>query len=234
MENTPLPRASDPVQPTVPNQLAAELTARIVDGLYAPGTSLREVPLAAEFGISRSSVREALRILERDGVARIEPHRGATVTRLNTDELIEIYQVRCVLLGLVMVLACERCTMADSEWLATRCAEMQAASALDDPAAGAAHARISTQMALHLMRLAGNARLEQLLTQMSAQIARYTRLGLSAPQRRAQSLQTWAALVAALGQNDPALAERLGRQLVTDTLRFALGRIAGLQEGTLG
>lgn len=224
-------RIAEANQPTVANKLAAELSERIIDGRYPPGTSLREVPLAEEFAVSRSSVREALRILERDGVAKIEPHRGASVTRLTTDELIEIYQVRRVLLGLAMALAQERCTETDLAWFDARCADMEAAGRLDDARAGSTHADISAAMALRILRLSGNKRLEQLLTQMSAQIARYTRLGLSAPQRRAQSLQTWRALVRALARRDGLEAEQLGRQLVNDTLRFALDRIAGLTPG---
>ena len=227
-------RDPDAAQTTVANQLAAELSRRIVEGRYAPGASLREIPLAEEFGVSRSSVREALRILERDGVARIEPHRGASVTRLTTDELIEIYQVRTVLLGLAMALGCEHRTDEDVAWLTRQVAAMKAAGRHADDSAGALHATISAAMATHVIRLAGNRRLEQLLTQMSAQIARYTRVGLSSRERRGQSLETWQQLVDALGRRDAATAERLGRKLVTDTLRFALRRIAGLDADALG
>jgi len=219
---------------TVANQVAGELARRIVDGRYAPGASLREVPLAAEFGVSRSSVREALRILERDGVARIAPHQGASVTRLTTDELIDIYQVRTALLGLAMALASERCSDADVDWVAARVEELRKAARLADTRAGTRHADVSAQAALHLIRLAGNRRLEQLLTQMAAQIARYTRLGLSTPERRRQSLATWEQVLEALRRRDAVMAERCGRKLVTDTLRFALGRIAGLDPGALG
>lgn len=223
-----------PTTPTVANQVAQELARRVVDGRYAPGASLREVPLAEEFGVSRSSVREALRILERDGVASIAPHRGASVTRLTTDELIDIYQVRTVLLGLAFALGSERCSDADVEWLAARVGDMRKAARQDDRRGNARHAEISAAMALYLIRRAGNRRLEQLLTQMSAQIARYTRLGLSTPDRRRQSLASWEQVLDAMKRRDAAAAERLGRKLVTDTLRFALGRIAGLDPGALG
>jgi DNA-binding GntR family transcriptional regulator len=226
---TPPPGAADDAVPTVANQLAAELSKRVLEGRYLPGANLREVPLAEEFGVSRSSIREALRILERDGVVRIEPHRGASVTRLSTDELIEIYQVRTVLLGLAMALCCARCTDADVAWLAGRLGEMQAAGRHPDERAGAMHASISAEMALYIVGHAGNARLERLLTQMSAQIARYTRLGLSSAERRAQSLRTWSEAVDAMRRRNAADAERAGRTLVTDTFRFALGRIAGLE-----
>jgi DNA-binding GntR family transcriptional regulator len=214
--------------PTVANQLATELSKRVLEGRYLPGANLREVPLAEEFGVSRSSIREALRILERDGVVGIEPHRGASVTRLSTDELIEIYQVRTVLLGLAMALCCARCTDADVYWLAKRLAEMKTAGRHSDERAGAQHASVSAEMALYIVGRTGNARLERLFTQMSAQIARYTRLGLSSAERRAQSLQTWGEAVDAMRRRDAADAEQAGRTLVTDTFRFALGRIAGL------
>jgi len=225
---SPSPEPPADAAPTVANRLAAELSQRVLDGRYPPGAGLRELPLAEEFGVSRGSIREALRILERDGVVRIEPHRGASVTRLSTDELIEIYQVRTVLLGLAMALFCARCTDAEVAWLDRRLAEMQAASRHPDERAGAMHAEISAGMALYIVGRSGNARLERLLTQMSPQIARYTRLGLSSSNRRAQSLQTWGAVVDGLRRRDGAEAERAGRRLVTDTFRFALGRIAGL------
>jgi len=224
----PPPGAADETVPTVANQLAAELSKRVLEGRYLPGANLREIPLAAEFGVSRGSIREALRILERDGVVRIEPHRGASVIRLSTDELIEIYQVRTVLLGLAMALCCTRCTDVDVAWLVRRLGEMKAAGRHPDELAGALHASISAEMALYIVGHAGNERLARLLTQMSAQIARYTRLGLSSAQRRAQSLGTWGDVVDAMRRRDAADAERAGRTLVTETLRFALGRIAGL------
>jgi DNA-binding GntR family transcriptional regulator len=48
--------AADAV-PTVANQLATELSKRVLEGRYLPGANLREVPLAEEFGVSRSSIR---------------------------------------------------------------------------------------------------------------------------------------------------------------------------------
>ncbi|MFZ4757976.1 MAG: GntR family transcriptional regulator [Burkholderiaceae bacterium] len=226
----PSPGAIADATPTLANQLAAELSKQVLEGGVLPGANLREVPLAEAFGVSRGSVREALRILERDGVVRIEPHRGASVTRLSTDELIEIYQVRTVLLGLSMALCCARCTDDDVAWLTARLNEMTAADRQRDERAGPLHASISADMALYIVGHAGNARLERLLTQMSTQIARYTRLGLSSPARRAESLATWGDVVDAMRRRDAVDAERAGRKLVTDTFRFALGRIAGLDQ----
>lgn len=214
--------------PTTANRIASVLARRIVESDIAPGARLREVPLAAEFSVSRGSVREALRILERDGVVRIEPHRGAQVTLLSTDELIEIFQVRTVLLGLAMALFCERSEAADLAWLKEGIGRMKKVGRDSDPKAASLHADISAEMAGYALRRGGNQRLERMFMQMSAQVARYTRLGLSDRERRRQSIDTWQQLLEALRARDALAAERCGRTLVTNTFRFALGRIAGI------
>lgn len=216
---------------TTANRVAQIIAGRVLDGSYEPGASLREVALAAELSVSRSSIREALRILERDGVVRIEAHRGASVTRLTPDELIEIYQVRAVLLGLAMGLCARR--RSDRELQALTRLHAKMGRALDDghPNAAGLHARLSGEMALLIISSAGNRRLEGLLTQMAQQIARYTRLGLSTRSRRQQSAATWTKVLDALTRQDSQTAEGLGKQLVTETLRHALERIAALEPG---
>ena len=58
-----------------------DLRALIIGGEYAPGERLRAEALAARFGTSRTPVREALMLLEGDGLVEIEPRRGAARTR---------------------------------------------------------------------------------------------------------------------------------------------------------
>ena len=129
-------RTSGGDRQTAANRTAALIAGRVLDGAYRPGESLREIPLAEDLGVSRSTIREALRILERDGVVRIEPHRGASVTQLSPEELIEIYQVRTVLLGLAMGLCAQRCT--DREVQALKRLHQRMVRAVDDPRPAAA------------------------------------------------------------------------------------------------
>lgn len=214
--------------PTITRLAATEIGNRIIAGVYRPGMSLREIPLSEEFCVSRGSIREALRILERDGVVNIEPRKGASVTQLSTDELIEIYQVRGVLLGLAMAISSERFVDTDLKWLNGKLVALRENTLQPDAVAGPAHAATSAEMALYLIKLSGNRRLEFLLTQMTAQIARYTRVGLATAERRARSLETWTDLFEAMKAHNASAAERLGRKLVSDTLHSALTRIAGL------
>jgi DNA-binding GntR family transcriptional regulator len=77
--------------------LAAALRTRILDGDLAPGAPLREQHLAAVYGVARHTVRAALRALAAEGLARVEPHRGARVTALSAADLEELGALRIAL-----------------------------------------------------------------------------------------------------------------------------------------
>lgn len=73
---------------------AEELREGIVTGSLAPGTPLREVTLAAELGVSRNTLREALRLLATEGLVSQRLHKGAVVNTMSTDRIRDIYLVR--------------------------------------------------------------------------------------------------------------------------------------------
>ena len=71
-----------------------ELRRRIVDAKIAPGTRLLLRPLAEELGLSVMPVRDALRMLEADGLVTLESHRGATVTQIPREQVLQIIGMR--------------------------------------------------------------------------------------------------------------------------------------------
>ncbi|MDX1891217.1 GntR family transcriptional regulator [Mycolicibacterium sp. 050158] len=75
-------------------RVADELRSAILHGEHPPGTRLRQEELAAQFGASRVPVREALRILQSEGLITTVANTGAWIARLSLDECIELYQVR--------------------------------------------------------------------------------------------------------------------------------------------
>ncbi len=81
------------------DEVADALRERIYAGDYAPGAILRQEHIAAEFGISRTPLREALRVLERDGLVIHLPGRGVRVASADLTRLIDAYAVREVLDG---------------------------------------------------------------------------------------------------------------------------------------
>lgn len=74
--------------------IAADLRAGILDGLYAPGTRVRQEELAERYGTSRIPVREALRDLESEGLVVLVPNSGAWIAKTDIAECVEIYKIR--------------------------------------------------------------------------------------------------------------------------------------------
>lgn len=85
--------------------LADHLRRDITRGRWADGAVLRQEDLAAEYAVSRIPVREALAVLQAEGLIAIETHRGARVVRLTPDDLMEIFDLRLLLEGEALRLA---------------------------------------------------------------------------------------------------------------------------------
>ena len=91
----------------------AELRAAIVENRYPPGHRLVEQRIAAELGLSRTPVREALRLLEAEGLVVSERNRGAMVRLLSTTEVDDLYGLRIRLESYAVEVATERATEAE-------------------------------------------------------------------------------------------------------------------------
>src|SRR5436190_2563510 len=88
--------------PLVRNASAAAtelIREAILDGRLPPGQRLKEEELARELGISRTPVREALLILQAEGLVDAAPNRGAVVRSHDGDDLEDLYQLRALLEG---------------------------------------------------------------------------------------------------------------------------------------
>lgn len=82
---------------TMASAAAEEIRKRILNETYPPGLQLKQDILAREFGMSRIPVREALLILEKEGLIKVLPHRGAIVAELTFDEVEELFNMRMLL-----------------------------------------------------------------------------------------------------------------------------------------
>ncbi|MGH3280295.1 MAG: GntR family transcriptional regulator, partial [Trebonia sp.] len=79
---------------TASRRIADALRAAILDGRYRPGERIRQEDVAARSGASRIPVREALRLLQAEGLVTLVANSGAWVTKLTLEECAELYQVR--------------------------------------------------------------------------------------------------------------------------------------------
>ena len=84
-----------------------EIKGRIMSMDYRPGEPLVEMALCEEYGVSRTPVRIALRMLAKDGLVEFFPNRGAFVKQMSASDLAEIYVVREILEGYCANKVCE-------------------------------------------------------------------------------------------------------------------------------
>lgn len=200
----------------VPSSLHAEvahaLRQRIFDGELEPGMFLDEVALAEAMQISRTPLREALKVLTAEGLVRHEPRRGCFVAEVTEQDLDEIFPVIALLEG--------RC--AHEAALHASDAELLALQALHDRLARHARARrindyYETNFAIHeaIIGLAGNRWLAQVIGDLRKILRLARQQQLRAPGRLAQSLSEHLAVFAALQARDAQGAEAAMRTHIT-------------------
>lgn len=86
------------------------LRTAILKGDLKPGERLMELQLASKLGVSRTPIREAIRMLEQEGLARTIPRKGAEVAGMTEKDMEDVLQIRCVLEELAARLSCQNIT----------------------------------------------------------------------------------------------------------------------------
>ncbi len=93
---------------TIAGQVAERLKAEILRGERPAGAKLRQVEIAQAYGVSTTPVREALATLQREGLVRAHPQRGAVVFLPSVEDLRHHYEIRAALEALAAAKAAER------------------------------------------------------------------------------------------------------------------------------
>lgn len=86
-----------PLVSAVRSDLLERLSSAITEGVFRPGERLIERDLCERLGVSRTSLREALRQLEAEELIQIIPHKGPVVRRISREEFLELWEVRTVI-----------------------------------------------------------------------------------------------------------------------------------------
>ncbi len=207
-------------------RVAATLREEIFAGTLAPGSFVDEVALCERLAISRTPLREALKVLSAEGLVRHEPRRGCFVNEVTEQDLDEIFPVIALLEGRCAFEAARNASDADLAVLETLHQQLQ----------GHAQARrivdyYQVNHAIHeaIITLANNRWLAQVIGDLR-KILKLARLqGLHAPGRLAQSLNEHLAVFAALKARDAEGAEAAMRTHLTRQ-REALREIARQQK----
>jgi GntR family transcriptional regulator of vanillate catabolism len=93
---------------TVTEQVISEIRERILDGKYGPGAHLHEATLASDLGVSRTPIRDALRVLANEDLLVYYPNRGYIVRSVELSDVLDAYDVRGTLEGLACRVIAER------------------------------------------------------------------------------------------------------------------------------
>jgi DNA-binding GntR family transcriptional regulator len=202
-----------------------DLRAAIIGGEYAPGERLRAEALAARFGTSRTPVREALMLLEGDGLVEIEPRRGAVVRSFDPADLVDLYEVRALLEARAAGLAAARIAPADLALLEATCERVES---LTGNSARTIDTLIATNEDFHriLIEAAGSPRLSAALRTVAGIPRPFKTVFWNDASARARSLAAHREIIAGLraGSSDRAeSAMRLhvlnARDFLTEVMR---------------
>jgi DNA-binding GntR family transcriptional regulator len=198
--------------PTLVEAITAELRRRILSGLFRPGERITEERIVAELGHSRPPVREALRLLERDGLLTALPRRGVVVTSLTAIDVREIYSLRHALEELAIDLALPMDDPSRLEPVRRALAAMKRAAT-----AGKREDMPLLNLRFHqaMIHLAGNGRLERAYDSLAAQLQMCMAANLRFRERLsgdpAESVERHAVLVRLLEAGDKEATKRAMR-----------------------
>ena len=181
-------------------QTVNNLRAAILEGRFKPGDRLSEKELCELTGVSRTSVREALRQLEAESLVTTLPNKGPVVTEVTWEEAKEIYEVREQLEGLATRLFAEKADEITMLALSVEVARLEKASQegdIDD------YIKAKNQFYEVLLRGCGNKIVYSILRSLLARVNFLRGTSLSSPQRMGKSVQEIKKIVEAISAKNP-------------------------------
>jgi DNA-binding GntR family transcriptional regulator len=201
-----------------------EIAVGIVEGRLPPGHEVNSAELARRFSTSRTPVREALLLLERESLVIIPPRRRPYVSPVDMAQVREIYEIRASLYALVSELLVARASDAEIFGLRRWQGLLSA-----DASAGDVDAYFWHNVGFRDAEasLSKNGELQRRLSSLGLQMHRFRHLSLSLPGRLLHSVADHERLVNAYADRDAAMAAAVSRSLVMRGYR-AIERAGGV------
>lgn len=180
-------------------ELQTSLAEAIVSGRLAPGSALDEVQIAAEYAVSRTPVREALRQLSASGLVEIRPHRGAVVAKPDAAALADMFAVMGELEALCAAQSALRMGPRERADLTSLHAAMAALVRAGDLSA---YSRLNIEFHVAIYRGSGNAYLAEIASATRRRLAPFRRAQFEGRDRLARSHEEHDAVVQAIQRGD--------------------------------
>ncbi len=189
--------------PGLREQVAERLRLAIATGKFAPGARLIERELCEMMGVSRTSLREALRELQADGLISLQPNKGLSVSVVTLETARSIYQVRATLEGLAARLFARRAT--DSQMAQLRESIDRLAEVYDNFSAER-FITAKTHFYDILLEGAGNEIAAEMLRRIHTRVSQLRVVSLSSAERAQKSIRELRDFMDALEARDEDLA----------------------------
>ncbi|MDE1555144.1 MULTISPECIES: GntR family transcriptional regulator [Comamonas] len=190
-----------------PKPLYVEVAELIRQRIYSrelePGSWIDEMKMAEAFGISRTPLREALKVLAAEGLVTMKVRRGAYVTEVSEKDLRDVYHLLSLLESDAAATVAEQATAAQLEQLQRLHQELEAAVADADQ-----FFRVNEAFHMQLLALCDNRFLSQVVADLRKVMKLNRHQSLFKRGRIEDSLQEHAAIVQALTQRNPAAARQ--------------------------
>ena len=202
----------------------------IMDGTLSPGQRLKEEELARELGISRTPVREALLILQAEGMIESAPNRGAAVRSFDATDLGEMYLLRAAVEGLAARLAAERVTARSLSKLSRSCDRFEAVCT-----GGTLKELVRENLAFHdaILETAGSERISHLVRSVTVLPLVYKSYLWYSPSQKLVSAHHHRQIVYAFEARDPERAESVMKQHVFEARDVLMRRLSAAAEPEL-
>ncbi|MEP7457330.1 GntR family transcriptional regulator [Phyllobacterium sp. SB3] len=197
-------------------RIAIEVGAEIIEDVIRPGHDLNSVDLARRYATSRTPIREALMLLEKEGLVDIPPRRRPRVQAMNVPMIREIYRTRGVLLEFVAADVARNADKNELELLEQAVNEMDRAHHNDD-----IRAYLWANIAFHDLNLtvSKNQTAKRIVESLLLRTIHLRRVSLCQPGRLEASLEDHRQLIKAYQQRDANLAGALIRSNHSNALR---------------
>jgi DNA-binding GntR family transcriptional regulator len=211
------------------SQIASELGERIIRMELKPGERIVEARLSRELGVSRSPIREALRILSEKGLVELQPRHGARVSEMTAESVKWLDEVLSELLGLISRLAAQRRTEETIKPVAAAVRYMEECAERED-VKGYLYGIIRFGMAS--CQAGGNRILTDLILYLWPVTSRILYASLSQQKSELRSnVKFFRLLLRCYREGDGENAAAVAREMVDHDERFALKAINGLLQG---
>ena len=207
----------------VRQQVAEALRGAITSGRFAPGQRLVEKDLCELTGVSRASVREALRQLETEGLIETLPNRGPSVSKLSAQDAASIYEVRGALEALAARLFATNATDEQVQ-------QLEASVRVLDQAYkdGDVDQIVDAKRRFYgvLFDGSGNSMIPTILNTMNARITMLRRVSLSSPKRGPASIREIRAVLSAIKKRDAQAAYEASLAHIQQAAKVALATLS--------